>query len=39
MSNKKLESKPKENVQPPKDKPKPYPLRDFNSEVEKHKIK
>jgi hypothetical protein len=39
MSNKKQESKQKENTQPAKDKPNPYPLRDFNSEVKKPKIK
>ena len=39
MSDKKPEPKPKENTQPAEDKPNPYPLRDFDSEVKKPKIK
>lgn len=38
MSDKKQEPK-QEKSQPAKDKPNPYPLRDFNSEVKKPKIK
>ena len=38
MSDKKQVPK-QEKTQPAKDKPNPYPLRDFNSEVEKNKVK
>jgi hypothetical protein len=39
MSNKKQEPKQNENTQSPKDKPKPYPSRDFKSGVQKPKGK
>ena len=39
MSDKKQAPKPEENKQPAKDKPNPYPLRDFDSEVKNSKVK